>query len=245
MWNESRCTVVLPVRNEVQNLGRLISVIPAFIDEIIVIDGNSSDGSFEFAQQLVPVSTVRRQTHKGKGAALSLGFAISTGDYVFVLDTDGSMDPSELRLFAEALESGASAAKGSRNSIGGGSDDITRFRNAGNDVLTWLTNLLYRASLSDITYGYWGFRSETLHDLRLTFFDSKSPRRFSHRAMTYGQGFEIEALMLCRILRARKNLVEIPCWENERWSGSSNLHAISDGFRTLRAIFRERFRKKW
>jgi glycosyltransferase involved in cell wall biosynthesis len=245
VWNESRCTVVLPVRNEVRNLSRLVSTIPAFIDEIIVVDGNSSDGSFELAQQLGPVSTVLRQTHKGKGAALSLGFSISTGDYVFVMDTDGSMNPRELQLFAEALDSGASAAKGSRNSIGGGSDDITRFRNAGNDFLTWMTNYLYRASLSDITYGYWGLRRETLLDLGLMFFDSKDPRIFSHRAMTYGQGFEIEALMLCRILRAQRTLVEIPCWENERWSGSSNLHAISDGLRTLRAILRERFRRNW
>ena len=161
------------------------------------------------------------------------------------MDTDGSMNPGELQLLAEALRSGASAAKGSRNLVGGGSDDITQFRNAGNDFLTWLTNRLYRASLSDITYGYWGLRRETLHDLGLIFFDSKDPRIFSHRAMTYGQGFEIEALMLCRILRAQRTLVEIPCWENERWSGSSNLHAVSDGLRTLRAILRERFRRNW
>jgi glycosyltransferase involved in cell wall biosynthesis len=245
MWIQHKCSLVLPVRNERQNIERLVGSVPDFIDEIIVVDGNSTDGSFEIARTIDKVSIVVRQAHKGKGAALSLGFSISTGEYVFVMDTDGSMNPGELQLLAEALRSGASAAKGSRNLVGGGSDDITQFRNAGNDFLTWLTNRLYRASLSDITYGYWGLRRETLHDLGLIFFDSKDPRIFSHRAMTYGQGFEIEALMLCRILRAQRTLVEIPCWEHERWSGSSNLHAVSDGLRTLRAILRERFRRNW
>jgi len=243
VWNNVLCTAILPVRNEALNISRLISSIPSFIDEIIVVDGNSIDGSLELAQSIDSVSIAVRQVQKGKGAALSLGFSLASGEYVFVLDTDGSMDPNELPLFANALDSGASAVKGSRNLPNAGSDDLTHFRNAGNDLLTGLTNRLYGSNLSDITYGYWGIRRKTLHELELTRFDENPPGRISHRAMTYGQGFEIEALMLCRLLRAKEVFVEVPCWENERWSGSSNLHAISDGVRTLLAIFRERSKK--
>lgn len=245
MWNNQKCTAILPVRNEARNISRLAASIPAFVDQVIVIDGNSTDGSLEIARGIESIDVAVSQTHRGKGAALSLGFSLASGDYVFVLDTDGSMDPEELPLFATALDRGAAAAKGSRNLSGAGSNDLTKFRNFGNDFLTWLTNWLYGSELSDITYGYWGIQRRTLLELGLTKFDDRAPRRFSHRKMTYGQGFEIEALMLCRILRANKTIVEVPCWENQRWSGSSNLHAISDGLRTLRAIIHERFRRSF
>ena len=245
MWNNKKCTAILPVRNEAANIERLATSVPGFVDEIIVIDGNSTDGSLRIAGAISAVDIAVSQTYKGKGAAISLGFSLASGDYVFVLDTDGSMDPAELPLFAAALDGGAAAVKGSRNLSGAGSNDITKFRNLGNDFLTWLTNWLYTSELSDITYGYWGIQRQTLLELGLTKFDDRAPRRFSHRAMTYGQGFEIEALMLCRILRANKMILEVPCWENQRWSGSSNLHAISDGLRTLRAIIHERFRRSY
>lgn len=245
MWNGAKCSLILPVRNEALNIGRLTASIPEFIDEVVIVDGNSTDGSLEIAQEITAVDVVVQQKRRGKGAALSLGFSIASGDYVFVLDTDGSMDPTELALFAEALDSGATAAKGSRNLATAGSEDITRFRNAGNDFLTFLTNLMYGSNLSDVTYGYWGIRRKTLLELGLAEFDKRAPRRFSHRSMTYGQGFEIEALILCRILGAKLTLIEVPCWERKRWSGSSNLYAVSDGLRTLRAIVRERFRRSY
>lgn len=243
MWNDVSCSVILPVRNEALNIGRLISSIPSFVDEIIVVDGNSIDGSLEIAESIGSVNIAVCQVQKGKGAALSLGFSLASGEYVFVLDTDGSMDPGELPLFAQALDLGAAAAKGSRNLSNAGSDDLTQFRNFGNNFLTSLTNRLFKSNLSDITYGYWGIRKKTLHELNLTRFDEHYPGKLSHRAMTYGQGFEIEALMLCRLLRTKQTIVEVPCWESERWSGSSNLHAISDGLRTLLAIIRERLRR--
>ena len=49
MWNDVSCSVILPVRNEALNIGRLISSIPSFVDEIIVVDGNSIDGYLEIA----------------------------------------------------------------------------------------------------------------------------------------------------------------------------------------------------
>jgi glycosyltransferase involved in cell wall biosynthesis len=244
MWNESRCTLIIPTMNEEENLRILLPKIPDFIDEVIVVDGNSQDGTREVAENSEIVSLVVSQKRKGKGAALSRGFLNSTGDYVFMIDADGSMDPSEISIFADALDSGASLVKGSRYLGKGGSSDITWFRSSGNLGLTTIANWLYNKKWSDLAYGFAGFRRKALIALEISYLDTKVAGKLSHRRMSYGQGFEIETLMFCRAVRRGMNVQEVPSWENERINGSSNLRAISDGTRALTALIVERIRSR-
>jgi hypothetical protein len=161
---------------------------------------------------------------------------------IFTIDSDGSMAPSEIELLADALGGGCSIVKGSRNLSGAGSDDITRFRNIGNNLLTKVSNRLFDGSSTDATYGFWGFTKEALDSLELNKVHKKVSGKFSHRSMAYGQGFEIELLMLCRAQRRGIKVCEVPSYERNRWSGSSNLRAITDGLRSLFAIIFERLR---
>src|SRR6185312_12958132 len=128
-------SVVVPTRNEARNveivLPALAAVRPA-LHEIIVVDGNSVDGTAETAQRVLPDAKVINQTRSGKGNALACGFAAATGDIIVMFDADGSADPAEIPAFVAALVAGADFAKGSRFAPGGGSDDITPLRNAGN-----------------------------------------------------------------------------------------------------------------
>lgn len=230
--------------NEAENLKLLIPLIPSFIDEVIVVDGNSKDETPQVAQDSDRINLFVSQKRKGKGAALSRGFLRSSGDFVFMIDADGSMDPNELNVFAEALEQGAHLVKGSRYIGRGGSSDITVFRSTGNLGLTWIANLLYRRKWTDLAYGYAGFERKALTALEISYLDTKVAGLFSHRRMSYGQGFEIETLMFCRAVRRGMRVVEVPSWENERINGSSNLRAISDGTRALTALIVERLRSR-
>jgi glycosyltransferase involved in cell wall biosynthesis len=244
MWNSNKCTLIIPTMNEAENLKLLIPQIPAFIDEVIVVDGNSTDDTVKVAESSNRVDLLVSQRRKGKGAALSRGFLNSTGDFVFMIDADGSMDPGELSIFAKALEDGAHLVKGSRYIDQGGSSDITVFRSTGNLGLTWLANTLYRRKWTDLAYGYAGFERNALTALEISYLDTKVAGPFSHRRMSYGQGFEIETLMFCRAVRRGMRVEEVPSWENERINGSSNLRAISDGTRALSALIVERIRSK-
>ena len=130
-----RVSVVVPTRNEARNLEVVLPAIAAVrpaVHEIIVVDGNSVDGTIETAQRVLPWVKVITQTRKGKGNAMACGFAAATGDVIVMFDADGSADPAEIPAFVRALVAGADFAKGSRFVRGGGSDDITLLRKTGN-----------------------------------------------------------------------------------------------------------------
>ena len=153
-------SVVVPARNEARNLEvvlpALAAVRPAF-HEIIVVDGDSVDGTAETAHRVLPGAKVISQTRTGKGNALACGFAAATGDLIVMFDADGSADPAEIPAFVAALVAGADFAKGSRFTEGGGSDDITPLRNAGNAGLNLVANTLFGTGHTDLCYGYNAF----------------------------------------------------------------------------------------
>lgn len=237
-------TIVIPAKNELASLPAVLADLPDFIDEVIVVDGHSTDGTYEFAQAHSQVDLVVRQRSKGKGAALSAGFASATKDLVIIIDADGSMDLSELDLFLNEFPN-CGIAKGSRYLSGGGSSDLTKFRSFGNKVLTGVANKFFGQQWTDMAYGYAVFDRQLLAGLALTNYDALGSM-FSHKA--YGQGFEIETLMFCRAAKRGIKLVEVPSFEKDRIAGASNLRAIRDGVRVLLALLVERARsvpKDW
>ena len=125
-------SVVIPARNEAENLPYVLPRIPSWVDEILLVDGNSSDGTVEVARKLLKGIRIVPQIGKGKGAALRTGFDAARGDIIVMLDADGSTDPAEIPAFVNVLLAGADFAKGSRFTKGGGSSDISHFRRIGN-----------------------------------------------------------------------------------------------------------------
>lgn len=237
LWNEiddtarPRVTVVLPTRNEARNLPHVAERMPP-VDEIVVIDGGSQDGTADVARTLWPDATVIEQTRSGKGNALACGFHAATGDIIVMIDGDGSTDPAEIPRFVEALVGGADLAKGSRFCRDGGSDDITHFRRLGNYGLNWLVNRIFRTRFSDLCYGYNAFWRRNLTCLDLPPVDLAEPQ--------WGDGFEIETVINVRAARNGWLIREVGSFEGKRLYGSSNLNAVTDGLRVLRTIGRER-----
>jgi len=205
--------------------------------EVIVVDGHSVDDTVAVARQLRPDIRIVNQTRKGKGNALACGFAVATGDVIATVDADGSADPGEIPLFVEALLNGADFAKGTRYAAGAGSNDITRLRSLGNRLLGGLVNLCYGTRYSDLCYGYNAFWRRHAPVFRL---DATSQQPSGGDEWLYGDGFEIETLINIRAAAAGLVIAEVPSFEHPRMYGASNLNAISDGWRVLKAIIRER-----
>jgi glycosyltransferase involved in cell wall biosynthesis len=236
-----RVSVVVPTRNEARNLEVILPAIAAVrpaVHEVIVVDGNSVDGTVDVARRVLPWVRVVNQTRKGKGNAMACGFAAVTGDVVVMFDADGSADPAEIPGFVRALIAGADFAKGSRFVRGGGSDDITLLRKSGNAGLNGVANALFGTSYTDLCYGYNAFWIDILPVLDLPDIHAKAPAD----AMLWGDGFEIETVLNCRVAAAGLKITEVPSMERERIFGQSNLRTFADGSRVLRTLAAERRR---
>src|SRR5436305_3405378 len=141
-YHDLRISVVIPALNEAANLQYVLPCLPSIVSEVILVDGDSTDGTATVAQQLLPSVLIIKQSGKGKGDALNAGFAACTGDIIVMLDADGSADPGEIPRFIDALLKGHDFAKGSRFIEDGGSHDITWLRRLGNYGLSLFVNFL-------------------------------------------------------------------------------------------------------
>ncbi len=218
-------SVVVPTLNEVDNVVLVLPRIPWWVDEVVLVDGGSTDGTVDAALAVRPDLHVVIDERPGKGAALRTGWNNARGDIVVTIDADGSTDPAEIPSFIGPLLAGADMVKGSRFVHGAGSADIDLLRRLGNKALTRLTRLLYGGRFTDLCYGYNAFW-----------------RRVTPVFDAAGDGFEIETLMNVRALRHHLKVVEVASFEAERIHGQSNLRTFSDGWRVLCTILRERFR---
>ncbi|GAA4674983.1 glycosyltransferase family 2 protein [Frondihabitans cladoniiphilus] len=231
-------SIIIPTRNEAKNLEVILPKLPQ-VHEVILVDGNSVDGTVETALRLLPDIKIVHQTRKGKGNALACGFEAATGDIIVMFDADGSADSDEIPRFVKTLTDGADVAKGSRFRKGGGSEDLTFFRSTGNLGLNMICNVLLGTKYSDLCYGYNAFWRDILPALDLLP-STLAPAK--NGAMLWGDGFEIETILTCRMAAAKLRVTEVPSFEKNRIHGESNLNAISDGIRVLKTILDEKRR---
>ena len=214
-------------------LPAIAAVRPA-VYEIIVVDGNSSDGTVEVARRVLPGVKAISQTRKGKGNALACGFAAATGDIIVMFDADGSADPAEIPAFVDALVAGADFAKGTRFAPGGGSDDITPAARLGNRASTASsTRCSARATPTSAT--------ATTPSGPTPPGARPPPSTRPRGGMLWGDGFEIETLLNCRMAAAGLRITEVPCVERAAHATARPTCGPSrDGARVLRTILRER-----
>ncbi len=220
-------SVVVPTLNEARNLPYVLPYLPDIVTEVVLVDGGSKDNTIQVAKELRPGVRILRQSGKGKGNALTEGFAATTGEIIVMIDADGSNDPQEILLFVDALMEGADFAKGSRYIGDGGSADFTWIRWFGNCVINLLANAFFKVQFTDLCYGYNAFWRHCLPEL-----DIDCP------------GFEVETLMNLRACKANFRIKEVPSFEADRLFGESKLQALNDGWRILKTILRERMSAK-
>ena len=218
-------TVVVPARNEAENIRWVLERIPDFVDEVILVDGHSSDDTVAVAREVRPDIVVVVDGKRGKGEAMRTGAAVASGSLVVMIDADGSMDPVEIERFVEPLAAGYEFVKGSRFLPGGGTADMTRLRKGGHVLLLALANFAFGSQWTDLCYGFCAFRRSALEELALD-----------------ADGFEIETQMVVRATRVGLLIAEVPSFEYERRFGNSQLNTFRDGFRVLRTLFTERLR---
>jgi glycosyltransferase involved in cell wall biosynthesis len=219
----STVSLIIPAKNEARNLAAVLTHLPNCVDEVILVDGRSSDVTRLMAQTCRPDIRIIGEPEPGKGHALRAGFDAASCDVIIAMDADGSMLPEEIPQLVWFLDHGYDFVKGSRFVGGGGSLDITTVRKLGNRFLLLLANIWFDARLTDLCYGFFGFRRQYLSHLGLC-----------------SAGFEIETELTVRAVISGLRIAEVPSLELPRRSGRSNLRSFHDGIRVLRTLLEER-----
>jgi glycosyltransferase involved in cell wall biosynthesis len=225
----SKLSVIVPVFNErstvVEILRRMRAVELPIEREFVLVDDGSGDGTNQVLAQLGD-STVRVITHpqnRGKGAAIRTGLEHVTGDLVLIQDADLEYDPEDWpKLLAPIFRGKATVVYGSR--FTGERRNMLYLHWLGNRLLSFVTNILYNTTLSDMETCY------KLFDRRV--FDGITIR---------SDRFDFEPEITAKILRKGVRIYEVPISYTGREFDEGKKITWRDGFAALGALVRYRF----
>src|SRR5919206_2663479 len=165
MYKGQAITVIIPCLNEEQGIERVLRAMPEFVDELIVVDNNSTDRTSEVAASLG--AKVIREEIRGYGRSYKRGFAAATGDLIVTLDGDHSYPVDALSYLLEAfLHLNVDFLNASRFPVRDRSAMSTKHR-IGNLILSLAMSILYFRWVRDSQSGMWVFRRSIIKDMKL------------------------------------------------------------------------------
>ena len=215
MISSPKISVVICALNEEKNLRFVLTKIPTSVNEVIIVDGHSTDRTVEVAKQLRPGALVLCQPNTGKGEALKYGVESSRGEIIVTLDADGTYSPEEIPKFVEAILKGNDFAKGTRF-LGTYPSCMPFRRRLGNKMLALTSNLLFRTKYTDICSGYYAFFKADFMRMNLI-----------------SEGFEMEQELFVKIAKMNLKVVEIPHSYSRRLYGVSKTRDFRQGITNL------------
>lgn len=200
--------MIIPARNEEGGIANLLAETKPFCDEILVVDGHSTDNTAEVCAR-TGVKVVL-DNGLGKGDAMRVGITHTTGGIIVFMDGDGSHDPRDIpKLIAPIRGSKADLVVASRQL--GGTDEFdgsldSYLRTLGAGLITVVMNYRWNVRLTDCLNGFRAIRRSVVASLELT-----------------ANGFDIEQQMVTRCLRRGFRVMEVPSHEFARRWGQSKL----------------------
>ena len=166
---KSKVSVVVPTKNEELGIGAVLTACRPYCDELIIVDGHSTDRTQEIATSLGV--RVILDNGKGKGDAIRVAIESTTSDIIVFIDADHSHCPEDIpRIVAPILDDKYDHVVGSRSR--GGSDelhgDFGKFmRMIGSDIITLGINYRFNVRLTDSQNGFRALRTQVARDLHL------------------------------------------------------------------------------
>ena len=170
MYRNKKISVYLPCRNEASHLKNIISRIPNFVDEIIVVSNRSTDNTLALARELgvIAIQDGRVKNDIGYGFAHMTGLKNSTGNIIATADGDGTYPLEQLeRAIDFLLDNELDFVSCNRYPLQPGTKIPFKLQ-LGVNLLNWETRLLYGLKINDILSGMWVLQQEAVKHLGLT-----------------------------------------------------------------------------
>jgi glycosyltransferase involved in cell wall biosynthesis len=228
-------TIFLPTLNEIDGLRAMLPrIAPEWYDELIVVDGGSTDGTVEFLRAAnIKVITQRR---RGFANAYAEGFRASSGDIFITFTPDGNCIPELIPELIREARKGYDVVYVSRYLPPAKSYDDGLITGFGNFFFTWIVNVLFKARFTDLLGGFRAYNRAAV--LKMGLDVQEEQNRFTQR-------FDLlnvwEVAGCIRAAKLRLAVKEIPGDEPKRIGGKSKVSILWNGSMLVAQIVFEIF----
>lgn len=228
-----RLSIIIPAYNEHRTIEAVLAKVRNVgIDwekEIIVVDGNSIDGTREILEQYrndPDIRVIIEDSPQGRGHAIKEGLKVATGDVVIFQDADLELDPDEYPLLLAPIEQQeADVVFGSRF-LGQGAKSMGFLQYWGNRVINIAVRILYNAPLTDVETCYQVFRRPLIQNMELV-----------------NNDFAFTVELTVKLLKDGHRIHEIPITYIPRGRAEGKKIYWADGFLSLWTLLKYRFIK--
>jgi hypothetical protein len=222
MYKNQSITVIIPCLNEEQGIEKVLRAMPEFVDEVVVVDNNSTDQTSEVARSLG--AKVLREEVRGYGRSYRRGFHDATGELIVTLDGDHSYPVDALSYLLEAfLHLEVDFLNASRFPVRN-RQAMTFKHKFGNLILSLAMSVLFFRWVRDSQSGMWVLRRSILEEMKL-----------ESDGMSFSEEIKIEAIRNPRI-----RFGEISIQYSSRL-GEKKLSPWRDGLQNLLFLAKKRF----
>lgn len=217
--DKDQVVILIPTLNEAPTVGGIINTFQKLgYQKILVIDGNSRDGTITIAKKTG--AQVMVQSGRGKGNAIIEALEAIQSPYILMLDGDGTYSPHDAKAMLEPLFEGYDQVIGNRL-LDNNRKAFSRLNYLGNQWLNKLFKVAHGIFLSDILSGYRGFSLEAARQMHLT-----------------EEGFEIETEMAAEAIRNGQKVKVVPVSYVVRPGTATKLDPFHDGIKIGSTIWR-------
>lgn len=222
MYKNKKISLVIPCHNEEKGIEKILSDRHDFIDEIIVVDNNSTDETMNVAKRLGAKVIFEKKI--GYGNAYLAGFKYATGDIIVTMDGDDSYSIKEVPgLLKILLDENLDFISGCRFPLKE-KRSMKHINRIGNFLLTLFFNILVLKNIKDSQSGMWVFKKKILSRINLT-----------SAGMPFSEEIKMEILLNKKI-----RFKEINIFYRER-TGQVKLKIWRDGLLNMLFLFKKRF----
>jgi glycosyltransferase involved in cell wall biosynthesis len=216
-----KITLLAPTLNEIEALKAVLPKIDKkWIDEIIIVDGGSTDGTIEYCE--AGGYFVFSQSGRGYGTGMRQAAEIAKGDFIIEFPPDGNSLSEKIPDVVNKLQEGYDFVIASRYKDEAKSYDDDFLTSKGNWLFTKLVNLLFGASYTDVLVGFRGYRKSVFPNLNMD-----------------AAGLSWSIQMSIKFAKRRLRIAEVPADEPKRIGGARKMRPFKTGWEILKVLLDE------
>jgi glycosyltransferase involved in cell wall biosynthesis len=237
-----KLSIIIPAYNEQKTIKQLVEIVKKvdltklnITKEIIIVDDGSKDSTIEIVKKIKDIKLILRKNNGGKGAAVKTGIKYASGDIIIIQDADLEYNPYEYdRCIIPIIEGKSKVVYGSRFlnekqkkfniNFFKKHDNAYRMAYLGGRLLTFISNILYNANITDEATCYKTFDAKLIKSIKIN-----------------GNRFEWEPEILAKIRKKGEKIIEVPISYNPRTFEDGKKINWKDGVQAIWTLLKYRF----